>query len=47
MLVATLLALGAAVLHSGWNFVVKQSVGDRFLALWGQFFIAGLISLPM
>ncbi len=42
MLVATLLALAAAVLHAGWNLSVKQS-GDRFVSLWGQFFIAGLI----
>ena len=39
---------GAAVLHAGWNFVVKQSVGDRFLALWGQFCIAGvMLALPI
>jgi multidrug transporter EmrE-like cation transporter len=40
VLAATLLALGAAVLHAGWNLAVKQS-GDRFMALWGQFAIAG------
>jgi len=44
MLVATLLALGSAVLHAGWNYAVKQSAGDRFLALWGQFFFAGVLS---
>ena len=44
MLTATLLALAAAVLHAGWNLAVKQS-GDRFTALWGQFTIAGAISL--
>ena len=43
MLAATLLALGAAVLHAGWNLAVKQS-GDRFIALWGQFAMAGLLS---
>ena len=42
MLTATLLALGAAVMHAGWNLAVKQS-GDRFIALWGQFFAAGVI----
>lgn len=42
MLTATLLALGAAVLHAGWNLAVKQS-GDRFIALWGQFFVAGVV----
>ena len=44
MLTATLLALGAAVLHAGWNLAVKQS-GDRFIALWGQFFVAGVACL--
>jgi len=42
VLTATLLALGAAVLHAGWNLAVKQTVGDRFIALWGQFFVAGV-----
>ena len=41
MLGATLLAIGAAVLHAGWNLAIKQS-GDRWLALWGQFFVAGV-----
>lgn len=45
MLAATLLALGAAVLHAGWNLIVKQS-GDRWLALWGLFVAGGLIGLP-
>jgi drug/metabolite transporter (DMT)-like permease len=45
MLVATLLALGAAVLHAGWNLAVKQS-GDRWLALWGLFSAGGLLGLP-
>jgi len=45
MLTATLLALGAAVLHAGWNLVIKQS-GDRWLALWGLFTAGGLIGLP-
>ena len=44
MLAATLLALTAAVMHAGWNLAVKQS-GDRFLALWGQFTLAGAICL--
>lgn len=43
MLLATFLALGAAVLHAGWNFAIKQS-GDRFLALWAQFLYAGLFA---
>jgi drug/metabolite transporter (DMT)-like permease len=41
VLAATLLALGAAVLHAGWNLAVKTS-GDRFIGLWGQFFVAGV-----
>jgi drug/metabolite transporter (DMT)-like permease len=44
VLAATLLALGAAVLHAGWNLAVKQASGDRFIALWGQFSIAGVLS---
>lgn len=43
MLVATLFALTAAVLHAGWNLIAKRSV-DPFLALWGQFLVAGLIA---
>jgi drug/metabolite transporter (DMT)-like permease len=46
VLVATLLALAAAVLHAAWNLAVKQS-GDRYTALWGQFFVAGLIGLSV
>lgn len=42
MLTATLLALAAAVLHASWNLWVKQS-GDRWLALWGQIFCAGIM----
>lgn len=45
MLVATVLALGAAILHAGWNLAVKQS-GDRWLALWGLFAAGGLIGIP-
>ena len=37
---ATLLALGAAFLHAGWNMAIKQS-GDRWLSLWAQMTIAG------
>ena len=43
MLTATLLALGAAVLHASWYLAVKQSDGDRFISLWGQFFVAGVV----
>ncbi|MCU1400385.1 MAG: protein of unknown function transrane [Acidimicrobiales bacterium] len=45
MLTATLLALGAAVLHAGWNLAVKQTRHDRFIALWAQFAIGGAIAL--
>ena len=43
MLLATVLALTAAVLHASWNLLVKQST-DRRLALWGQFTIGGILS---
>ena len=45
VLTATLLALGAAVLHAGWNLAIKQSPHDRFIALWAQFGFGGLIAL--
>lgn len=44
MLTATVLALIAAVLHAAWNLSVKQSISDRFIALWGQFFFTGVLS---
>lgn len=47
MLLATVLALTAAVIHAGWNFVAKRAEGDRYLVLWAQFFAAGAISLPL
>ncbi len=47
MLTATLLALGAAVLHAGWNLTVKASTEDRFLMLWAQFFLAALFVSPV
>jgi drug/metabolite transporter (DMT)-like permease len=43
VLLATALALIAAVLHASWNISVKQS-GDKRLALWGQFAIGGALS---
>lgn len=43
MLLATIYALTAAVLHAGWNLIAKRAV-DPFLALWGQFLVAGAIS---
>lgn len=47
MLLATLLALGAAVLHASWNLVAKRASGDRYVVLWAQFVAAGLLSLPL
>jgi multidrug transporter EmrE-like cation transporter len=47
MLLATVLALSAAVLHAGWNFVAKRATGDRYVVLWAQFFAGGVISLPL
>lgn len=43
MVAATVYALAAAVLHAGWNLIAKRAI-DPFLALWGQFLIAGLLS---
>ena len=43
MLLATVLALAAAVIHASWNLLAKRSA-DRFLALWGQFFVAAVLS---
>ncbi|MFZ4718542.1 MAG: EamA family transporter [Ilumatobacteraceae bacterium] len=47
MLLATVLALAAAVIHAAWNFVAKRADGDRYLVLWAQFFAGGLIALPL
>jgi drug/metabolite transporter (DMT)-like permease len=47
MLLATFLALGAAVLHATWNFVAKRADGDRYLVLWAQFLCGGLVALPL
>lgn len=46
MLLATVYALTAAVLHAGWNLIAKRAI-DPFLALWGQFLVAGVVSLPV
>jgi drug/metabolite transporter (DMT)-like permease len=45
VLAATLLALGSAALHTGWNLLVKTSA-DRLMAMWGQLLAGGLIFLP-
>ena len=47
MLLATVLALAAAVMHAAWNLVAKRAEGDRYLVLWAQFFAAGLLTLPL
>lgn len=46
MLLATLLSLAAAVIHAGWNLVAKRAPGDRYIVLWAQFFLGGLLALP-
>jgi drug/metabolite transporter (DMT)-like permease len=46
VLEATLLALGSAVLHAGWNLLVKTS-DERFLTAWGQFLVGGIVMLPV
>jgi drug/metabolite transporter (DMT)-like permease len=47
MLLATVLALGAAVIHAGWNLVAKRAEGDRYLVLWAQFLVGGVVCLPL
>lgn len=47
MLLATVLALGAASLHATWNFVAKRAEGDRYVVLWAQFFMGSVIALPL
>jgi drug/metabolite transporter (DMT)-like permease len=46
MLIATLCALGAALLHASWNLALKQG-GDRFAAASLQFLFGGLLFLPV
>jgi multidrug transporter EmrE-like cation transporter len=46
ILVATALALSAAVLHAGWNLAAKTS-SNRFGLLWAQFLVAGIISVAV
>jgi len=43
VLAASVLALTAAGLHAAWNLAAKRSA-DAFLALWGQFFVAGVVA---
>jgi drug/metabolite transporter (DMT)-like permease len=42
VLLATVLALASAGLHAAWNLRAKSST-DRFVTLWGQFAVAGLL----
>jgi drug/metabolite transporter (DMT)-like permease len=44
VLAATVYALLAAFMHAGWNLIAKRAV-DPFLALWGQFIVAGVIGV--
>lgn len=46
MLEATILALGAAVLHAGWNLLLKQS-DERIVTAWGFYLCGGLLFLPV
>jgi multidrug transporter EmrE-like cation transporter len=46
MVMATGLALSAAVLHAAWNLRVKRST-DRFLSLWGQHIAGGAFCLVL
>lgn len=39
VILATVLALGSAVLHASWNLAIKQNQTDRYVALWGAFTI--------
>jgi drug/metabolite transporter (DMT)-like permease len=42
---ATLLALGAAVLHAGWNLLLKRS-DERVVTGWAFFLFGGALALP-
>lgn len=46
MLAATAAVLASAVLHAGWNLLVKRS-SDRLIAIWAQFAIAAVPFLPV
>ena len=43
---ALLLVLAAAVLHAGWNFIVKTS-DDRLVAAWAVAAAAALVNVPV
>jgi len=44
VLLATVLALIAAVLHATWNLLAKRASAP-FVALWGQFAVAGAVGI--
>lgn len=46
MVLATVMALGAAILHASWNLVVKAS-GDRLVAMWAQGLFGAIVALPL
>ena len=46
LVLATVLALGAAALHATWNLLIKTA-SDRDLAAWGQFVFGGVALLPV
>jgi drug/metabolite transporter (DMT)-like permease len=43
---ATLLALGSAALHAGWNLLLKRSE-ERVVTAWGFYLAGGLLFLPV
>ncbi len=43
---ATFLALGAAVLHAGWNLLLKRS-DERVVTGWGFYLFGGLLFVPV
>lgn len=48
MTAATLLALGAALLHATWNLILKRAPHqERDLTSWGLFAMGGLLALPV
>ncbi len=46
MLIATLLALGSAGLHAGWNLIGKVA-DDRDTAFWAQWLMGAVVAAPV
>lgn len=48
MVLATVLALSAAMLHTAWNLLLKTAPeADRDLTSWGLFLVGGALALPV